>query len=55
MARSYLNFYQYFLHFKLLDQQYYKNESVDLNSWHHIHKKQKDSPKTQVVFVDILA
>ena len=34
---------------------YYKNESIYLNSWHHSHKKQKDSPETQVTFVDILA
>ena len=45
MACSYLNFYQYFLHFEILGQQYYKNESIHLNSWHHSHKKQKDGPK----------
>ena len=55
MACSYLNFYQNFLHFQLLGQQYYKNKSIHLNSWHHSHKKQKDSPETQVVFVDIFA
>ena len=55
MAYSYLNFYKYFLHFELLGQQYYKNESIHLNSWHHSHKKQKDSPETQVVFVGIFA
>ena len=55
MACSYLNFHQYFLHFKLWGQQYYKDESIYLNSWHHSHKKQKDSLETQVVFVDIFA
>ena len=34
-------------------QQYYKNESIHLNSWHHSHKKQKDGLETQVRFVDI--
>ena len=53
MTCSYFNFFQFFLHFKLLGQQYYKNESIHLNSWHHSHKKQKDSPETQFVFVDI--
>ena len=50
---SYLNFYQYFFHFELLGQQYYKNKSIHLNSWHHSHKKQKVSLETQVVVVDI--
>ena len=27
-----------------------KNESIHLNSWHHSHKKQKDSLETQVYF-----
>ena len=34
-------------------QQYYKNESIHLNSWHHGHKKQKDGQEEQVVFADI--
>ena len=55
MACSYLNFFQYFLYFKLLVQQYYKNESIHLNSWDHSHKEHKDSRETQVVFVDIFA
>ena len=50
MVCSYLNFYKYFHHFELLGQQYYKYESIHLNSWHHNHKKQKDSLETQVVF-----
>ena len=48
MACSYLNFYQYFFHFELLGQQYYKNESIYLNSWHYSQKKQKGSPETQL-------
>ena len=44
----------YFLHFELLGWKYYKNESIHLNYWHN-HKKKKDSPETQVVFVDIFA
>ena len=51
MACSYLNFYKYFLHFELLGQQYYKNKSIHLNSWHHSHKKQKNSLETQVVLL----
>ena len=43
---SYLSFYQYFLHFKLLGQQYYKNESIHLNSSHHSHKKDRECIKT---------
>ena len=31
------------------------NESIHINSWHHSHKKQKDSLETQALFVDILA
>ena len=38
-----------------LAKQYYNNEGIHLNSWHHSHKKQKDSLETQVVFVDIFA
>ena len=34
-------------------KEYYKNESIDRNSWYHCHKKQKDSLKTHLVFVDI--
>ena len=34
-------------------KEYYKNESIDRNSWYHYHKKQKDSLKTHLVFVDI--
>ena len=49
MSCSYLNFYRYFLHFELLASTTIKNESIQLNSWHYIHKKKKDSLKTQVV------
>ena len=38
MACSYLSFYKYFLHFELLGHQYYKNESIHLNSWDHSYK-----------------
>ena len=55
MARSYLNILKIFPSLWTFGQQYYKNESIHLNSWHHSHKKQKDSPETQVVFVDIFA
>ena len=49
MACSYLIFYKYFLHFELLVSNTIKNESIHLNSWHHNHKKQKNSLETQVV------
>ena len=39
----------------LFGQQYYKNESIYLKSWHDSHKKQRDGLETQVVFVDIFA
>ena len=48
-------FFKTFLSFWIFGQQYYKNESIHQNSWHHSHKKQKDSLETQVVFVDIFA
>ena len=35
-------------------QQYYKIESIHLNSWPHNHKKQKSSPETQVIFEELL-
>ena len=53
MACSYLNFLKIFSSFWTFGQQYYKNESIHLNSWHHSHKKQRDGLETQVVFVDI--
>ena len=49
MACSYLIFYKYFLHFELLASNTIKNESIHLNSWHHSHKKQKNSLETQVL------
>ena len=55
MACSYLNFLKTFLSFWNFGHQYYKNESIHQNSWHHSHKKQIDSLETQVVFVDIFA
>ena len=55
MACNYLNFYKYFLHFELLASNTIKNKSIHLTSWHHSHKKQKNSLETQVVFVDIFA
>ena len=51
MACSYLIFYKYFLHFELLASNTIKNESIHLNSWHHSHKKQKNSLETQVVLL----
>ena len=51
MACSYLIFYKYFLHFELLASNTIKNESIHLNSWHHNHKKQKNSLETQVVLL----
>ena len=50
MACSYLIFYKYFLHFELLDSNI-KNKSIHLNSWHHNHKKQKNSLETQIVLL----
>ena len=57
MVCSYLNFYQNSLHFITFGPEILKmkNESIHLNSWHHSHKKQKDSLETQVVFVGIFA
>ena len=55
MAYSYLNFKKIFPSFWTFGQQYYKNESIHLNSWHLSHKKQIDSLETQVIFADILA
>ena len=51
MACSYLIFYKYFLHFELLASNTIKNKSIHLNSWHHNHKKQKNSLETQVVLL----
>ena len=51
MACSYLVFYKYFLHFEFLASNTIKNESIHLNSWHHSHKKQKNSLETQVVLL----
>ena len=55
MACSYWFFKKMFPSFWTLDQQYYKNESIHLNSCHHSHKKQIDSLETQVLFVGIFA
>ena len=55
MVRSYLNFLKIFPSFWTFGQQYYKNESIHLNSWRHSHKKQKYGLETQVVFVDIVS
>ena len=54
MACSYLNFFKYFLHFELLASNIIKNESIHLNSWHHTHKKQKDSLETRVALLIFL-
>ena len=51
MACSYLIFYKYFLHFELLASNTIKNKSIHLNSWHHNHKKQKNSLETQIVLL----
>ena len=53
MACSYLIFCRYFLHFELLASSTIKYESIHLNSWHHSHKKQKNSLETQVVLLSI--
>ena len=45
------SFYKYFLHFELLASSTIKSESIHLNSWHHGHKKQKNSLETQVVLL----
>ena len=55
MACSYLIFYKYFLHFELLASNTIKNESIHLNSWHHSHKKQKNSLETPGRIADIFA
>ena len=39
----------------MASEQYYKSESIHLNSWYHSHEKQKVSLETQVVFLDIFA
>ena len=52
-----LNFWKYFLHFKLLASNTIKIESIRLNSWHHSHKKQKietRSLETRVVLLIFL-
>ena len=54
MGCSYLVFYKYFLHFENLASNTIKDESINLNSWHHSHKKQKNSLETQVVNFIIL-
>ena len=54
MACSYLVFYKYFLHFELWASNAIKNESIHQNSWHHGHKKQKNSLETQVVLLIFL-
>ena len=51
MTCSYLIFYKYFLHFKLLTRNILKNKSIHLNSWHHNHKKQKHSLETHIVLL----
>ena len=51
MPYSYLFFYKYFLHFELLASNTIKNKSIHLNSWHHNHKKQKNSLETQIVLL----
>ena len=53
MICSYLNLKKIFPWFWTLGKQYYKNESIHLNPWHHIHKKLIDSLEIQVVFIDI--
>ena len=55
MACSYLNFLKIFSSFWTFGQQYYKNESIHLNSWYHSNKKQIYSLETLIVFVDIFA
>ena len=37
-----LNFFYTFSSFWTFGQQHYQSESIDLNPWHHSHKKQKD-------------
>ena len=49
MACRYLNYFKIFSSFWTFGQQYYRNESIHLNSWHHSHKKQKNGLETQVV------
>ena len=46
-------FFLIFPAFWTFSQQYYKNESIHLNSWHHSHKKQIDCLETVVILVDI--
>ena len=48
---SYLKFCYYFLHFEVSVINIIKNENIHLNSWYHIHKKQKNSLETQVVLL----
>ena len=43
---------KYFLYFELLASN--TNESIHLNSWHHSHKKQKESLETQFLFAYLL-
>ena len=50
-----MQLFKIFPSFWIFGQQYYKNESIHLDSWHHSYKKQIDSLETQVVFVDIFA
>ena len=50
-----MQLFKIFPSFWIFGQQYYKNESIHLDSLHHSYKKQIDSLETQVVFVDIFA
>ena len=54
MACSYLIFNKYFLHSELFASITIKNESIHLISWHHSHKKQKNSLETQAAFLIFL-
>ena len=46
--------HKYFLYFELLATNIIKSESIDQNSWHHSHKKQKYSLETRVVLLIFL-
>ena len=45
----------FFLNISFILNFWSANQSIHLNSWHHSHKKEKDSLETQVLSVDILA
>ena len=49
------NFLKIFPSFWTFGQQYYKTESIYLNSWDPSHKKKRDSLETQVILFDIFA